>query len=211
MVGKSLKSSWLHVRSVPNNLTLLRILSVPLLLLVFPLNHYITDLICAVLFSLAALTDFFDGFFARRFNTTSKLGEILDPIADKVLACAMLLLLCSAARLPALLGGLLIVREIAVCGLRSVASERGMQVPVESLGKWKTMALWVAIFCLIINKTVLGIPLRVIGMGSMWVALLLSWWSAYHYWRLFWRDGGLAQAAPASAAVAAREEEEEET
>ena len=83
MVGKSLKSSWLHVRSVPNNLTLLRILSVPLLLIVFPINHYVTDVICAVLFLLAALTDFFDGFFARRFNTTSKLGEILDPIADK--------------------------------------------------------------------------------------------------------------------------------
>ncbi len=198
MVGKSLKSSWMRVCSVPNNLTLLRILCVPLLLIIFPINHYVTDLICAVFFSLAALTDFFDGFFARRFNTTSKLGEILDPIADKLLAVAMLLLLCSAARLPALLGGLLIVREIAVCGLRSVASERGLQLPVDNLGKWKTGALWIAIFCLIINKTVLGIPLRVIGMGSVWVALLLSWWSAYHYWRLFYRSSGLATDTPAN-------------
>ena len=104
----------------------------------------------------------------------------------------MLLLLCSAGRLPALLGGLLIVREIAVCGLRSVASERRLQLPVENLGKWKTTALWVAIFCLIINHTVLGVPLRVIGMASIWVALLLSWWSAYHYWRVFYVDSGLA-------------------
>ena len=186
MVGKA-KFNWLRLWSVPNNLTLLRILCVPLLLIVFPFDHYVTDLISAVVFLLAALTDFFDGFLARRFNTTSKLGEILDPIADKVLAVAMLLLLCSVARLPALLGGLLIVREIAVCGLRSVASERGLHLPVESLGKWKTTALWVAILCLIINKTVFGIPLRVIGMGSIWVALLLSWWSAYHYGQLFYR------------------------
>lgn len=199
MVGKSLRSSWMRVCSVPNNLTLLRILCVPLLLIIFPINHYVTDLICAILFSLAALTDFFDGFFARRFNTTSKLGEILDPIADKLLAVAMLLLLCSASRLPALLGGLLIVREIAVCGLRSVASERSLQLPVENLGKWKTTALWVAIFCLIINKTVLGIPLRVIGMGGIWVALLLSWWSAYHYWQVFYRSSGLAKVADTSA------------
>ena len=198
MVGKSFKSRWMRVCSVPNNLTLLRILCVPLLLIIFPINHYVTDLISALFFSLAALTDFFDGFFARRFNTTSKLGEILDPIADKLLAVAMLLLLCSAARLPALIGGLLIVREIAVGGLRSVASERGLQLPVENLGKWKTAALWIAIFCLIINKTVLGIPLRVIGMGSIWVALLLSWWSAYHYWRLFYRSSGLSTETPAN-------------
>lgn len=197
MVGKFLQSSWTRLSRVPNNLTLLRILCVPLLLIIFPLNHYVTDLICAVLFSLAALTDFFDGFLARRFNTTSKLGEILDPIADKLLSVAMLLLLCSVARLPALLGGLLIVREVAVGGLRSVASERGGQLPVDNLGKWKTAVLGIAIFCLIINKTVLGIPLRVIGMGGIWVALLLSWWSAYHYWILFYRSSGLAAETPA--------------
>ena len=183
---------------MPNNLTLLRMLCVPLLLLVFPIDHYVTDIICALFFSLAALTDFFDGFFARRFNTTSKLGEIIDPIADKLLAASMLLLLCSAGRLPALIGGLLIVREIAVCGLRSVASEHSLQLPVENLGKWKTGALWVAIFCLIINQTVLGVPLRVIGMGSIWVALLLSWWSAYHYWRTFYASSDLATTAPSS-------------
>lgn len=198
MVGKFLQSSWMRLCRVPNNLTLLRILCVPLLLIIFPLNHYVTDLICAVLFSLAALTDFFDGYLARRFNTTSKLGEILDPIADKLLAVAMLLLLCSVARLPALLGGLLIVREVAVGGLRGVASERGVQLPVDNLGKWKTAVLGIAIFCLIINKTVLGIPLRVIGMGGIWVALLLSWWSAYHYWSLFYRSSGLASDTPAN-------------
>lgn len=198
MVGKFLQSSWMRLYRVPNNLTLLRILCVPLLLIIFPINHYVTDLICAVLFSLAALTDFFDGFLARRFNTTSKLGEILDPIADKLLSVAMLLLLCSVARLPALLGGLLIVREVAVGGLRSVASERGGQLPVDNLGKWKTAVLGIAIFCLIINKTVLGIPLRAIGMGGIWVALLLSWWSAYHYWILFYRSSGLAADTPAN-------------
>ncbi len=197
-MGGFLRQNWLRVCSVPNNLTLLRILCVPLLLVVFPLDHYITDLICALLFSLAALTDFFDGFFARRFNTTSKLGEVLDPIADKLLAVAMLLLLCSAGRVPALLGGLLVVREVAVCGLRNVASERGLQLPVENLGKWKTAVLWVAIFCLIIDKTVLGVPLRVIGMGGIWVALLLSWWSAYRYWHVFYSASDLSSAAPPS-------------
>lgn len=193
MAGKSLKFDWLQLRSVPNNLTLLRILCVPLLLIIFPFDHYVTDLITALVFLLAALTDFFDGFFARRFNTTSRLGEILDPIADKVLAVAMLLLLCSTARLPALLGGLLIVREIAVCGLRSVASERGTHLSVDNLGKWKTAALWLAILCLIINKDVLGIPLRIIGMGGIWIALLLSWWSAYHYWIVFYRSGAMTK------------------
>lgn len=183
-----IKHGWLQLKSVPNNLTLLRIACVPLLLIIFPVNHYATDILCAFLFLLAALTDFFDGFFARKFNTTSKLGEILDPIADKVLAVAMLLLLCAGGRLPALLAGLLVIREIAVCGLRCVAAEQGTKLTVEALGKWKTAVLWVAILCLIFNKTILGVPLRVIGMGGIWAALILSWLSAYHYWQTFSRS-----------------------
>ena len=171
---------WTQLK-IPNNLTLLRIACVPLLLLIFPINHYITDLLSVILFTLAAVTDYFDGFLARKYNKTSKLGNLLDPIADKVLAVAMLLMLCSLGRMLTLLGGLLVIREVAISGLRVAANERNLTVPVSAWGKYKTCALWVGIFCLIIDRSFF----HVTGMAAMWIALALSYWSAYQYWTVY--------------------------
>ena len=179
----------LKFEDLPNNLTLLHILCVPLLLIIFPINHYLTDILCALLFLGAALTDFFDGFLARKYASESPLGALLDQIADKVLTAAMLVLLCGAGRIPELLAGLLIIREIAVSGLRCAAVERGVKLPVENLGKWKTAIMLVAVFILMIDKTFDAA--RAIGMGGMWATLVLSYLSAYHYWQSFTQQGGL--------------------
>ena len=171
-------TSWFKLKKVPNNLTIIRLLCVPILLLIFPIDHYITDVFAALLFLVAALTDFFDGFFARKYNNVSKLGELLDPIADKVLAITMLMMLCSLNRIPTLLAGLLIMRDVFICGMRAAAAEHGVSVAVSKIGKYKTAALWISIFCLIINQSLF----RVVGMVGLWLALILSVWSAYGYW-----------------------------
>ncbi|MDE3270047.1 MAG: CDP-diacylglycerol--glycerol-3-phosphate 3-phosphatidyltransferase [Pseudomonadota bacterium] len=174
-------ADWLQLKKIPNNLTIIRLLFVPVLLIIFPINHYITDMLTALLFLVAALTDFFDGFFARKYNSESKLGALLDPVADKVLAITMLMMLCSLERIPTLLAGLLIMRDVLICGIRAAAAEHGVSIAVSKIGKYKTAALWISIFCLIIDQSLF----RVVGMIGVWIALILSVWSAYEYWRQY--------------------------
>jgi len=177
-------SRWL--KGWPNKLTFIRILSIPLLILLFPLDFSFVRILNALIFLGAALTDFFDGYLARRSGQDSIEGALLDPIADKMLIVAGLVLLVAANQLYAWVAILLICREIAVSGIRLLALEKNIHIEVNFLGKAKTTSQVLTIFCLLMYNTGLDFPYRTIGMLSVWVTLFLSLYSGYQYSKEFW-------------------------
>lgn len=173
------------IRSLPNQLTLFRMAVVPVLLVLFPLNIKGLNVFCAVLFMLAALTDYFDGMLARHFSVESRLGAIMDPVADKTLVGASLILIAANGALWTWMAGLLLCREIGMSGLRLVALEQGFTIDVSNLGKWKTFFLDVAVVCLMVNEPLFGWPFREVGMIAIWTAFAFSMYSAWLYLQSF--------------------------
>ena len=172
-------------KGLPNKLTLFRVCVIPVLLFLYPLDFDSLNIFCAFLFAVAAWTDFFDGFIARQFKMESKLGMLIDPIADKLLTTAGLLLLVANHTIWAWLAGLLLCRDVALSGMRLVAREQGTSVPVNWFGKCKTFFLDTAIFCLMVKKPLFGWPFQEVGMSCLWLAAFLSFYSAWLYLRDF--------------------------
>jgi CDP-diacylglycerol---glycerol-3-phosphate 3-phosphatidyltransferase len=135
--------------NVPNVLTVLRILAVPVLVVALLDETPDGDVIAAIVFALAALTDGLDGYIARRHKQVTTFGQLMDPLADKLLVIAALVSLVSLDRLDAWIAMVIIARELAVTGLRSVAAERGVVIAASWLGKLKTAVQVAAIICLI--------------------------------------------------------------
>ena len=171
--------------TLPNKLTLGRMAAVPVILFIYPFDFFAVKLVSAIIFALAAMTDFLDGYLARKYNTVTPLGRLLDPIADKMLVACSLVLLAYAGSAPVFIAGILVGRDIAVSGLRLMAMEEGLTVEVSDFGKWKTAVQDVAIFCLLINQDLWSIPFRTIGMLSLWAALALALFSGYQYCQKF--------------------------
>jgi CDP-diacylglycerol--glycerol-3-phosphate 3-phosphatidyltransferase len=135
--------------NVPNVLTLLRILAVPVLVVALLDQTPDGDVIAAIVFALAAFTDGLDGYIARRRQQITTFGKLMDPLADKLLVIAALISLVSLDRLAAWIAMVIIARELAVTGLRSVAAERGVVIAASWLGKLKTALQVAAVFALI--------------------------------------------------------------
>jgi len=177
------------MKNLPNVLTISRIvLLAPLLIMIYLPNDQL-NLISVILFILIALTDFFDGFFARRQNITSEFGKMLDPIADKLLVVGVLIVLMikgtidDLSILPALL---IIFREIFISGLREFAANRNSQasIDVSQVGKLKT-AIQMLSLLLILSSLVLKnlIILLNIGIIFLWISMLLALISGYKYYK----------------------------
>ena len=188
------KVPWLA--HLPNQLTLARILAIPFLLFIYPLGLYATNIICALVFAIAGITDILDGYFARRYNQESRVGALLDPIADKMLSGACLILLADANALPAWICGLMLCRDIAVSGMRMIALEDGFTIPVSSLGKIKTILQDVAIFCLMLGQDIFDIPFRLTGMVAIWLGLAVSLYSGYLYFEDFLETSAISGSKP---------------
>lgn len=170
---------------LPNRLTLARIASIPLLIFLFMFDYQPLRLLGSLVFLVAALTDFFDGFVARRYNMESAVGALLDPVADKLLVLTGLVLLVAADRLASGIAIVLIGREMAISGLRMIALEKHFNIEVSQLGKVKTGFQVAGIFTLMLYESYFQIPFRNIGMLCLLVALGLSLYSAYLYWLEF--------------------------
>ena len=183
MAGMLSKIPWLS--HLPNQLTLGRILVIPFLLLVYPMDFDFMNPICALIFAIAGITDILDGYFARLYKQESRLGALLDPIADKMLSGACLILLANSHGLYAFICGILLCRDIAVSGLRMMALEEGHTIKVNSFGKVKTIFQDVGIFCLLMRKDMFDLPFRNIGLISIWIALIISLYSGYLYFEEF--------------------------
>lgn len=182
------KKSFVFLKGLPNKLTFFRIVSIPVLLFLYPLNFEKLNVFCACLFAIAAWTDFFDGFIARQFKMESKLGMLLDPIADKLLSTSMLVLLAADHTIWPWLVALLLCRDLALSGMRIVACEQGFMLSVSWMGKLKTICLDTAIFCLMMKKQLFGWPFLEVGMISLWLATFLSFCSAFLYSRKFLKN-----------------------
>jgi CDP-diacylglycerol--glycerol-3-phosphate 3-phosphatidyltransferase len=176
--------------ALPNVLTLFRIGCVPLVILLLVDPSVASRRVAAALFLAASITDYLDGYLARRRGIVSALGQFLDPLADKLLVSAVLVMLVALPgepRVPAWIAALIISRDLAVTGLRAIASQRGMTLPAEELGKYKMLAQIFALQGLLIGERV-PIPLLgfdcdffAAGMRFLWVALVLSLWSGIDY------------------------------
>ncbi|MBS1126571.1 MAG: pgsA [Nitrospirae bacterium] len=172
--------------NLPTVLTLSRILLIPF----FVLSVYQHPILGALIFSIASLTDFLDGYLARRSGQITKFGIIMDPLADKFLVISALIVLVDMTRLSAFIAILLIVREFLVTGLRVVALSKDIVIPAEMGGKLKTTAQITSILCLILVGTVfdnLPVDLYDIGILFVWIALVLSIISGIQYTVSFWK------------------------
>lgn len=179
--------------TVPTMLTLLRILLIPVLVLVFYLPYKWTGFAAAAIFAFASVTDWLDGWIARRYNQFSAFGAFLDPVADKLMVAVALVIVVSVkdgaeATWMALFSSVIIGREIAVSALREWMAEigQGATVRVASVGKIKTIVQMVALVCLLYQDRVLGLPIYLIGEWLLAAAALLTLWSGWTYLRAAW-------------------------
>jgi len=180
------------VWTLPNLLSLCRIAIIPVLVYLLTFSYSLSSLLAATLFLLASLTDFFDGYLARRSRTVSNLGKILDPLADKLMVVAALIMLTAMDRpgepdLPAWLVVVIIARETAVTILRGIALTEGIVLEAEELGKYKFSLQAIAIFALLVNFSYLGIDFYVAGLYFLWIAAGVGLWSGLHYHVKFFR------------------------
>ncbi len=171
--------------NLPNSLTLGRILLIPVFAVVFFLPFAWANLAAALVFALAAITDWLDGFLARRMGLTSAFGAFLDPVADKLMVAVALVALLTVNPSPlfALAVAVIIGREIAVSALREWMAELGKRarVAVNAIGRFKTAAQMAAILLLIYGEPVAGIPVYHIGLVLLFVAAALTLWSMIVY------------------------------
>src|SRR6266516_2368555 len=172
-----------EIWNLPNSLTLFRIFLVPILVVVL-LTKYSNGLGLAI-FLVAAITDYFDGYFARRMKKITRLGALLDPIADKLLMSAAFISLVELGLVRAWMVVIIIGREFAVSGLRSIAAQQGVIIAASPLGKTKTVAQVVAISLLIVGYE-LG-EFKFIGELGLWVVMLFALVSGIEYFVRFSR------------------------
>ena len=172
--------------SIPNIMTWTRIAAIPFIVFIFdvPLDVETKNLIATVLFVLFALTDWLDGYLARRLNQTSAFGAFLDPVADKFLVCASLLVLVDLGRVDVIVALLIIGREIAISSLREWMALIGAakSVAVNLLGKLKTTLQMVAIPFLLFDGTLWGwLDTGIWGTVLIWLAAFMTIWSMFYY------------------------------
>jgi len=181
--------------TLPNLLTLSRILAVPLLVFLLWQPRPIDYAITFVLYCVVGITDYFDGLLARAQGKISKLGQFLDPIADKIMVAAVIVMLIASRRangnppvlqdvniIPALI---ILLREIIVSGLREFLAELRVGMPVSALAKWKTTLQLVSLGALILGGALPGEPwVHLVGLASLWAAAALTLITGYDYLRI---------------------------
>ena len=182
------KSHW----NLPNTLTWLRILMIPGVVVLFYLPFWWAHPAAGVGFALAGITDTLDGYFARKLGLTSRLGAFLDPVADKLIVAAALVLIVSADPrwFIAIMATVIIGREIAVSALREWMAEIGARgrIKVSMLGKYKTIMQITGLSMMLFRHDLLGIPIYKLGLVLTAVAAVLTLWSMILYLRLAWPE-----------------------
>ncbi|MFO8056262.1 MAG: CDP-diacylglycerol--glycerol-3-phosphate 3-phosphatidyltransferase [bacterium] len=199
------------VWNIANYLTIARILAIPVFIVVLmmvepetydqdwlsrppePLgDNYLLCVLAAVLFGLASITDYLDGFLARKYGLTTNLGKLLDPLADKLLVIGAMIMLVELHRLPGWMALVVIAREVGITALRGIASEQGMVISASRLAKYKTATQMPALVGLLIYYE---FPLLIfqdincfgVGMVLFTVAVVLTVWSGIDYFIKFWK------------------------
>ena len=174
------------INTLPNKLTLLRIACTPVMVILLCFSGKTSSFLAALLFSLASITDLLDGFLARRRKMVTNFGKHFDPLADKLLVSATLIMLIPLDRVEAWMVLVIIGREIAVTGLRGIASSEGVILTPTEISKKKTVFQFVAILALLLHYEYFGIDFHAVGMAFMWLAVGVTLWSGIMYFRKFW-------------------------
>jgi len=181
--------------SLPNKLTAFRAASIPLVVFFLSfsesgcgflsLSNKWCSFFSAFFIGMAFITDILDGYFARKYQAVTTLGKFLDPLADKVLVTISMIMLIPIGRIPVLIVIVIIAREMAVTGLRSIAAEKGIVIQAETLGKFKTIFQAVAILGLSLHYEYLSVDFHIVGTVFLWAALILTLWSGWSYFNHF--------------------------
>ncbi len=174
-----------QILSLPNGVSIIRIVAIPLILILLFSPERVFQWITAFLFLSISLTDMLDGYLARRRKMVTTLGKFLDPLADKLLVVTTLIALMELRGIPLWMVLIIVGREIAVTGLRGIAASHEIILSATVLGKYKTTFEVVALFFLILNGEILSLQIHSIGMGLLWVALILSVLSGIDYFKKF--------------------------
>ena len=181
--------------NLPIFLTWLRILAIPLLIAVYYvpetwLSGHGRDSIATILFCAAAATDWLDGYLARKLNQTSAFGAFLDPVADKLMVAAALIVLVELGRTDAIIASIIIGREITISALREWMAKIGAHksVAVSMIGKIKTSAQMLAIPLLLYVQPIAGIDVMRAGTWLIYIASVLTLWSMGYYMRMAWPE-----------------------
>ena len=183
--------------TLPNVLTLFRIALVPVLVWLLRDPAPFAGFVAALLFFIASLTDYYDGYLARKHGIVTTLGKFLDPLADKLIVVSVLIMLAAMPcapgevpcepRVPAWVVVLIVGRELAVTGLRSIASGEGITLGAEELGKYKMIFQMFAMVSLLLHYRYVYVDCHAAGMYFLWIALLLGLWSAVDYFARVYR------------------------
>jgi len=176
--------------NVPNLLSLSRILSVPVFIMLMLEPSPVRALVAGIVFSLASATDWLDGYLARKWGQVTKVGKLLDPIADKILIMAALVTLVEIRSeiVHSWMAIVLIGREFAVTGLRAIAASEGIVIPAETVGKYKVGAQITAVLSLLLDYYLDKGWLTDLGRIALWIAMVLAIYSAIQYFMKYWNQ-----------------------
>jgi CDP-diacylglycerol--glycerol-3-phosphate 3-phosphatidyltransferase len=184
-----MEEATLRIFNVPNLLSISRILAVPIFIVLMLEPSPVRALFAGIVFSLASATAWLDGHLARKWGQVTKIGKLLDPIADKILIMSALVTLVEIRSdvVPAWIAIVIIGREFAVTGLRAMASSENIIIQAETVGKYKVGAQITAVLALLLDYYMPNEWLRDLGSLALWTAMILALYSAVHYFRVFWK------------------------
>jgi CDP-diacylglycerol--glycerol-3-phosphate 3-phosphatidyltransferase len=169
--------------NLPNTLTIIRLVCIPLVLVCLSFHGKLGSFLAALFFGMAFVTDFLDGYFARKYGAVTVLGKFLDPLADKILVSATMIMLIPLGRIPTWIVILIVAREIAITGFRTIAVNEGVVIQASALGKYKTIFQSVAIGGLCLHYEYVDVNFHAVGMTFLWIALILTFWSGWAYFK----------------------------
>ncbi len=167
--------------NAPNVLTLLRILLIPVFVIIYFTNIPDWNVVAAIIFIVAAITDWLDGYLARKYDLVSNFGKLWDPIADKLLVLAALLVIMDWGKIGLVVVLIIVARELIIGGLRSTAASKGVVIAADKSGKLKTVVQFVAIILLLLNNWPFTFVPVDLGLILIWVSVALSIYSCIEY------------------------------
>lgn len=171
----------MKILNLPNILTLSRIIIIPVICVIYYFGFIGWNYVAAALFLIASLTDLFDGKIARKRNQVTNFGKFIDPMADKMLVIASLLIIQEWRNIPAFVNIIIISRELLISGFRLIAAQQGVVIAADKTGKWKTAVQMTAIVILFLDNllfNLMGIPM---GEILLYLSVILSVWSCAEY------------------------------
>lgn len=172
--------------NLANRITLARVLMVPLIIILLHFPGKITCFLAMLLFIIASVTDWLDGYIARKSNLVTSFGKFLDPLADKLLICSVLIMLVDLGWIDAWICIVIIGREMLITGLRAVAADENIVIAADKYGKLKTVMQIIALCPLLLHYPWFGINLVPIGHFMLYIALILTVFSGFNYLKGFY-------------------------